>query len=293
MKKAILITLLSFWIFLFVFGIISMQDPKWLRNISSQDRRNEALVCLNSGDYHLSKGNYRRAIDNYRKATKIIPDYGDAFMKLGIAYREMGAYKKSENYFLKALNNDLSSPNLVYGYLGSLAERADDYEEAFKYYSQAASINPDPTRPLAAIGKLLLRKHEIDSAIVYLQKAKRTLEDFRFPYLQSVKKAIQFHSITHPTEKEAINKAKQKYKDGIQSVDLNYYAIGILEQDRLRSHEAAQIYYTLGIAYCSRQDFRDGIPLLEKAVDINPNNPLFRDDLKLALENQKNYVQKD
>ncbi|MCD4818417.1 MAG: tetratricopeptide repeat protein [Candidatus Cloacimonetes bacterium] len=153
--KIIRNALLLIWGLLFIFGILALMQPKWLKEISSPGKRSKALELKYQGDQFLKKGNYKYAISFYKKAIKTQPDLYSAIGNLGIAYREGGNYKKAIKLFKNLLKSDTEHIHTNYYNIAELYKKKGEIEKAISYYNKSAENNPFPIYSYRIIRRII------------------------------------------------------------------------------------------------------------------------------------------
>ena len=101
--------------------------------------KNAIYYSKKGGDY-LSKGDNYRAILNFRNALKLNPNYHEAIIGLGNAYRNTEAYEESLKLYNNALRIDRNDFNAMIG-IGSCLVALGRYSDAIKYYNHALELS--------------------------------------------------------------------------------------------------------------------------------------------------------
>jgi len=100
-----------------------------------EDDFNAALV-------HLKAAEYSAAIDLLEKVIAKEKRVSAPFTNLGMAYNKKGDEKKAEEYFLKAVNIELTNP-VANNQLGLLYRKKGQFDNAKKAYTNALTEYPD------------------------------------------------------------------------------------------------------------------------------------------------------
>ena len=89
-----------------------------------------------------------KAIDFFEKATKVDPNYSDAYNNLGFAYEKLGRFDAAIPFYKKAISNlTYSTPEKAYISLGNAYYRLGKYEDALYSYKEAIKRVPNMGLP--------------------------------------------------------------------------------------------------------------------------------------------------
>jgi tetratricopeptide (TPR) repeat protein len=89
-----------------------------------------------------------KAIDFFEKATKVDPNYSDAYNNLGFAYEKLGRFDAAIPFYKKAISNlTYSTPEKAYISLGNAYYRLGKYEDALFSYKEAIKRVPNMALP--------------------------------------------------------------------------------------------------------------------------------------------------
>lgn len=188
--------LLSIWGCLLLFGLFTLIQPEWLKNLSEPGRAEEARAFIEKGNQFLyassnasQKNNLESAIQNYTNALKIDSDNIDAMANLGVAYFYMNNLEEARNTFEKCMKIDTLSNYFTYSYMGDYYERIDEPEKALAYYLKSAGIHPYPAYPLRKAGLFSIRLGLFDKAVEQITKAIEIEKSFYYFYKAELVKA--------------------------------------------------------------------------------------------------------
>jgi Tfp pilus assembly protein PilF len=89
-----------------------------------------------------------KSIDYFEKATKIDPNFSDAYNNLGFAYEKLGQFETAISFYKKALSNVLyPTPEKAFISMGNSFYRLGKYEDAIHSYKEAIKRDPDLSLP--------------------------------------------------------------------------------------------------------------------------------------------------
>ena len=112
-----------------------------------------------------------KAIDFFEKATKVDPNYSDAYNNLGFASEKLGRFDAAITYYKKAVSNlTYSTPEKAYIGLGNAYYRLGKYDDALYSYKEAIKRAPNmglPYMRMALCYNALGRYGDASSAMTY------------------------------------------------------------------------------------------------------------------------------
>lgn len=112
-----------------------------------------------------------KAIDFFEKATKVDPNYSDAYNNLGFAYEKLGRFDAAIPFYKKAVSNlTYSTPEKAYISLGNAYYRLGKYEDALYSYKEALKRAPNmglPYMRMALCYNAMGRYGDASSAMTY------------------------------------------------------------------------------------------------------------------------------
>jgi len=158
------------------------------QEIDANKRDKLAYIHYQLGIDALGKeGMLPKAFDELMESDTILPKQAHVLDALAYAWLLRGDLKKSESYYLKALQHGASAS--IYNNYASLLNRLEQYPQAEKNARKALDDPRYPNQDLAFInlGNALLGKHQYPEAIKAFQQAKlfnasNALPDYRIAY---------------------------------------------------------------------------------------------------------------
>jgi len=119
----------------------------------------------------------RTAISNFEKASRLAPDYPDAYSDLGRCYFLIGNEGEANRFYKKSLQID-PNHSRTYMLLGEMQYRQKKFEEALQSFTKAARLTRDNTEARKNIGAVLALLGRKDEAIqTYLHMLRRQPND--------------------------------------------------------------------------------------------------------------------
>ncbi|RYE29891.1 MAG: tetratricopeptide repeat protein [Sphingobacteriaceae bacterium] len=236
-------------------------------------KRNLANAYIRRGFTDLKKNSYQSAITDFDKAKSIVPSAENLSVYLAYAANKMGELSKSASYYDHLLDSDkpgaevILTAQRIYKLLG-------DTTKALIAIEKGRRIYPENKKLLYEEANIYNNKKDYEA----LRKLLVTLvkvspDDYDINFLA----AVCYDHLNQPDQ------AEKYYKKAIQ-LDPNSY----------------DPVFNLGVLYM-KKEYADPNPsiekyntarnLLEKANDLNPNDPQFLQTLKLLYDKTGNTEQ--
>lgn len=280
--KAIRLFLAIIWIGLIIFGILTLIQPKWLRDISSMGRESEASDLKVQGDEFLKAGNLQFAITKYQLALETDPDMQSATGNLAIAYAKMGKLSEAENTIQKLVDKLPERAWVGYLNLGDIYRDRKDFEKARKFYLQSTENSPFPANGYMFAGFCSMQLQDWDSALLYYKKSLSAHTDYESLYRGSLLRdhygyredEAALKVIEEEMQKEDLNPELSRYDE--QSFNIMVH----------RRKDIASIYNDVGIIYYQNGDNKQAETFFREALRLNPMHSKARTNLRLVTENQ-------
>lgn len=134
--------------------------------VAAQMQRGQAYALLNDN---------RNALLNFTQVTEMAPSYAPAFIAIGNTHYNDGNEMKAVLAYRKAIE---INPEAIDGYQPLtllLAEKGENYDEAFRLAEKMIEISPQNPFSLDALGWVLIQRGQIRDGLGKLQTASRLL----------------------------------------------------------------------------------------------------------------------
>lgn len=213
-------------------------------------------VEFNLGLIEMALKRPKRAQAHYRKALALRPHYPQAWLNLGIAAMRQKDWAAAEADFRKALAQKPDYARAWYN-LGIVATRQDRDDDAIQAYREAIAIRPTFTAAQLNLAVRLARQHRYADAVTLYREVLARDDTYASAWLNLGLAQLELNDV--PAAREAFARALE------------------LEPESVKAHRF------LGRAYVLEQEFDQGIPLLQAAVDMRPDDPFIRLELARAL----------
>jgi len=218
---------------------------------------NSAVLATICGVSYAALNKLDAAIDNFNHAISVNPNYLDAYINLGHAFKKKGDLNSAINIYKAAQNIQPSNPDAYFN-LGKVYAVKRDFEVAIKYYEEAIKLKPDYAKAYFNKGNALKEANVIEAAI----------------------KAY----------KHAIN-IKPNYADAYNNLGIAWLDQGN-SQDALKNFKKAiklqpnhaVFYNNLGIALRQNGELDASIQSFKHSLEINPDYAEAYNNMGVTLQ---------
>ena len=239
------------------------------------------LSLLKKASIFLNSNNIKDAIDLLEKSRN---KHKKIYSALGELYKEQKDYKKAEEYYLKAIENDHTG---ALNNIGVLYKEQKDYKKAEKYYLKA--IENGNNNALNNIGVLYKEQKDYKKAEEYYLKAIENghigaLNNFALLYQEQkdYKKAEEYYlkaiENSHIGALNNIANLYKKQKDYKKAEEYYLKAIGNADIGALNN---------IGILYKEQKDYKKAEKYYLKAIENSHTGAL--NNIALLYQEQKDY----
>jgi TolB-like protein/Flp pilus assembly protein TadD len=245
----------------------SDQNQEWL--VKSKEAIDKAFkIDPDLPQAHLALGsyyywgylNYAKALEEVTLAQKWLSNNSECFYTKGNIYRRAGEWTLAKENYLKALELDPSSSQVIFSIAETLSLLCE-YKEAEAYYEKAISLNPIFIEPIW------------QKSFMYLKwkgntiQARRTIEEaFKFKECRSDPRLIEFNfllDIYDGNYKEALSVISSS------NYELVYYHLYF----NLKSLLYAKVYGLMGMAEKEYNYYDSARINLESRILKSPDDP--------------------
>lgn len=235
--------------------IWSSQESLW-KDVTIKSPKN-GRGLMNYGLTHMTKGGYDEALEYFNKALVFTPNYYSLHINLAIVYGAKNNHKKAKEYFKSAIALNSNSPAPEYYYARYLFQQKK-YHESEKLLKKALSKSPNHSQSKKLISQVIKKKESPDVEIINLQKRIKT----------------------NPSPENYINLSLKYYERG------DYQLVITTCQELLdKFPKNAAAYNNICSAYNQMKKWNLGAEACKKALEINPDYQLAKNNLKWAKNN--------
>lgn len=242
---------------------------------------------IEQADVFFRNGEYQNAIDVYLNILAHNPADYDVMEKLAHTYRYWNKYEESEKWFLKAVEiNPNSAP--LYTDLGKLYRNMNEPDKAEAVFQKSIEIDPlyDLTYSYG-LGYLYFdQKRFTESEAMFLKALElNPTSEMAHMGLGDLYREMGKFQESEARYKEAfeINPQSESYLGlGWLYIHEERYAdaVTVLHLYIENIREKGEVYYTMGHAYVGLENFTEARKAFTKATELNPDNPLFKEQLE-------------
>jgi tetratricopeptide (TPR) repeat protein len=213
----------------------------------------------------------------------------EVLVVVGLLSLQAGNYAQAESYLQQALNADFKDKDQIYLYLGQIAEKQHQDEQAMTWYKK---ILPGSERYLDAqfdIANIIAHTESVDAALARLDNLQDLSLDQMAPVIQA-KAGLLNQAKRHQEAYDLLAKAVATYPntpeiiydyamtaERLQHLDVMERELRKLIQMR---PDFAQAYNALGYTLADRNiKLEEAEKLIEKALALRPNDHFILDSM--------------
>ena len=264
--RNITIIIFGFWGVLIVFGLISLTEPQWLRDIANPGKLSEALDIKHTADDLLRQGQYHHAINAYKRVLKVQPDMIPAAGNLAITYYKTGQYAEALKVFRYILSQKHGNLATAYFNMAEVYEKLEDVGNALQNYSLCAEVSPLPSYSLAKSGLYYYKSGQLEEALVAFEQSLETGADLLKIYKGNLLE--QYYALTDTSE---FRQALGDYLDqDADQIELGRFDATVFEWKLHTDRDRARTHYFMGLIQAQRAQYEDAISHYEQALLIWP-----------------------
>ncbi len=247
----------------------------------------EVVASMNDqADGFFTEGKYQNTIDIYLNIIAHNKTDYSVMQKLAHTYRYWNKYVESEKWFLKAIEINPNNVEL-YTDLGKLYRNMDQQDKAEAVFKK--SIDIDPTYDLTysyGLGFLYFdQKRFLESEQMFLKALElNPRSEMAHMGLGDLYREMGRYEESEKRYQEAfaINPQSESYLGlGWLYIHEKRYeeAVEVLHLYLKNIREKGEVYYTMGHAYVGLENFDKARNAFTRAVELNPDNPIFSEQL--------------
>lgn len=262
---------------LIIFGMVSLFEPGWLRDLSGTGKVSEATTMHTYGDQFLNREEYDMAIIQYRKALSINPDMSEAWINMGVAMRQQRDYEGALSAFEKALTYENVPHDATLFNMAEIFQEQNNPEQAVSYFLKSALISPFPMISYQKAGEILNNKGRWDRAFEVFNQALENVYTMKNCYRGMLKR--DYHLYEDTLVKQNIDRL---LKEDVDQTNFTMYDEKAFQDALSSDPHLAGIYNQFGYTFAMKGDYRRAIEYFTKALQIKPNFQNARTNLDAA-----------
>ena len=134
----------------------------WQDNVTKSP--NSARVHVNLSNSLKDKGDYTNALKHLQKAIELEPDYGMAYLNLGLLYKDINLLQQSITILTAGLDKKRVAPAKIYYALGLVYGQLGNYQQAIKMAKMGLHVEPGMLKPYVVMGIAYDELGDLDTA---------------------------------------------------------------------------------------------------------------------------------
>jgi type IV pilus biogenesis/stability protein PilW len=139
---------------------------------------NDPYLHNDIGLAYYGKRKFDKAIRHYKTALDLKSDYAPAMNNLGNAYMAQKRWDSAIEYYEQAIDSSLyATPHFPLSNLGAVYYEKGDYRRSEQYYLEALELEPNFVQALRGIARTYMAVGRVEDAIFKLEKAVRINPD--------------------------------------------------------------------------------------------------------------------
>lgn len=245
------------------------------------------------GKLEIDNKNYDKAIENFEKALEIKSDYVLANNYIGYTYRVKKEYEKAKDIFTKSIEMDSENSYAYYMRGYTYFKNLKNRTQAKKDFLKALEIKPNYAKPAEYMGDILYDEGKLEEATKYYDIAIEANPDDSYLYYSralSIYSEDGLYAALSDIETVIELGGEDWYLSQAYTFRGLYYLqqlgnVGLIDamSDFQKAIELdsknAYAYNNMGTAYIRMGDLSLAIEYIEKAIELNPNEPIFQENL--------------
>jgi tetratricopeptide (TPR) repeat protein len=223
-------------------------------------RPNMAAYHANLAEAYRALGQRERAVGCCRAALRLWPDFPEAHCNLGLALQELGRKDEAAESFRRALHLRPEFP-VAHNNLGIALRDLGRPDVALSHFRRAVELDPGYALARSNLGQLLVERGQAEEALPHCREAVRLQPD---------------HAAMHHNLGNALRSLKRPVEA----------RAAYLEALRLDPN-LALAHSHLGLLLQGEGQLGEALTWLRQAVDLEPANPHFWEDLARLHEERE------
>ncbi len=245
-------------------------------------------------------GNYADSIPEFEKALELSPQQYDPYYNLGLANEKLGKNPEAAAAYKHAVQ--LAAPNSHFALfrLGEMQFKMGQYDEAAKSFTEMTKAEPENLNAWINLASALHLKGDAEGETTVLEEAvtKHTGDPAKMARLHNALGYRYYMKGSDPTgaDPESLAHASEQYNEalkldpnmpealdglGLIALRSNNYdeALRRFKQATIAKPNFADAFNNLGVAYKQKGDKAQARVNYNKALKIDPNNKLAKENL--------------
>ncbi len=132
--------------------------------------RPTAEVFNNLGYLYQLKGDYKKSIEYFDKAIALKPELAEAYYNKALSFRRLGNFEEALRWYSEAIERNPTDPDFFYN-RGIVRKKLGDLKGALEDFKKAVELNPLFVRAYNNMGNVYYALGEVEKALESYRKA--------------------------------------------------------------------------------------------------------------------------
>ena len=251
------------------FAVISLINPVWLQQLSSPGKVVESRDFKEHGDNLMRDNNVSLALAQYVRSLEIRPDYADAMVNLGIAYRQIGKWDLAEQWIRRSLASPDGDAAIAHFQLASFEAKRGRYDEAIERCQAALERGLEPTSVWRRQGEICITAGRWGQA----------KEAYEMALAWDRNETTLYRNMLYRDLPRATADSLSELLTPEQLAPYDLTFIRFMQQ---HDQEISRTCNDLGICYLNLGDTLRAVERMREALDIWPDNVTARNNVALV-----------
>jgi tetratricopeptide (TPR) repeat protein len=247
-------------------AIVNLQESLSLDDTSDATRRWLAMAHTHVSINLRKARRVEDSIRHIKAAIKVVPDYGAAYLSLGICYADLGRYKEALDNIDRSLKLDNNLQVDAHYEAGLIYTKLGEDKKAIKEYQQAIAVSPKAPMPQLKLGLLFAKMKKFEDAVGPLQQAiklspSRASDGFFKLGLVLKKLGRLVEGVEH------LRKARELSPNNLKVKQL-----------------LAESLYLAGVEHLKQKQLEEALTIFKEAVECDPKHVMTNYRLALVYD---------
>ena len=278
LNKQVRLGLIIIWGCLAVFAVIWYIEPQWLIHISYQGKIVEGTEHKLKGDQMLRQGDFKEAYSAYSRALEIESTLQSAAIGKATAAERLDLDNEALGIYNKLLADGADKPYEIYYNLATLYEKQRNLEKTIEALDSTLVTSPDPFDAYVRLARLYFINSKWKRALYYYRQSFDSKPDLKNDYLSTLRSERNVFMLDESLQKDINSFLEKGFSEAEAALYYQTPYIKALKKDPT----IARIYNDAGFCYAMLGDLESSLPFFQEAVNIQPENEEFVQNLAKA-----------
>lgn len=264
------LSILSVWMILIAFSVLSAAFPHWFEEIVAPGRETEVISIIEQADVFSHRGQYSKAAGLYLRALNMDPGNGPAMINHGITLMKMDRLDEGMKWLLKAEQvADLNRGTLLY-HLGICHKKMGAIEKALVCYEEALDKEADNAMIYLEISRCYMDLKSYQDQLKNLDYALAAFSNPLEDYRRVLWSAEPLYRDSDPDNHKIIRQLLDS--ENFRRTDLGKYDLETFHRMKREDKFGAAIHFDMGLANAALLQYPEALHHFRKTLDYDPAN---------------------